>query len=278
MKRRLLSLVLFFLGLGLCSYPLVSNILSRLEQQRIIKTYEQEIKGSDDGALKESLADAEKYNKALYRISDTAIGNELNDILSYESYNSLLNIRGDGIMGSIEIPDIDVDLPIYHGTEEENLAVGVGHVYGSSLPIGGSDTHSLLTSHSGMPNAKLFTRLDELELGDYFYITICNEKTTYKVCDIQVIKPEEVDRLNIEEGGNLISLITCTPYGINTHRLIVTGERTDYTESIITNVDSLYHTMSLRELIFTILPFAFIAIAITSGIKNRKGRIQNEKK
>lgn len=278
MKRKLISLTLFLLGLGLCSYPLVSNILSRLEQQRIITTYEQEIKGSDDGALKESLADAEKYNKALYRINDTAIGNELNDILSYESYNSLLNIRGDGIMGSIEIPDIDVDLPIYHGTEEENLAVGVGHVYGSSLPIGGSDTHSLLTSHSGMPNAKLFTRLDELELGDYFYITICNEKSTYKISDIQVIKPEEVDTLDIKEGQELVSLITCTPYGINTHRLIVTGERTDYTESIITNVDSLYHTMSLRELIFTILPFAFIAIAITSGIKNRKGRIQNEKK
>ena len=278
MKRKIVSLILFLLGLGLCSYPLVSNILSRIEQQRIIRTYEKEIKDSDAEALKENLADAKNYNKALYRVTDTAIGTELSDILSYDSYNQLLNIREDGIMGSIEIPDIDVDLPIYHGTAEEHLAVGVGHVYGTSLPIGGQNTHSLLTSHSGMPNAKLFTRLDELEIDDYFHITICNEKYTYKVCDIQVIKPEEVGTLGIKKGENRVSLITCTPYGINTHRLVVTGEQTDYTESVISNVDSLYHTMSLRELIFTILPFAFIAIAIIGGIKNRKGRIQNEKK
>lgn len=278
MKRKILSIILFLLGLGLCSYPLISNIISRVEQTNTIGTYEDEIKDNSDEVFQQYLADAENYNKALVTWENGIVGEQSEDMLSYEYYNSLLNLSGNGIMGSIEIPRIDVNIPIYHGTEEEVLSIGVGHIYGSSLPVGGSDTHSLLTSHSGMPNAKLFTRLDELEVGDFFHVKVCNSAFTYEVCNIQVIKPEELDSLNVQEGRDLISLITCTPYGINTHRLIVTGERADYTESIITNVDSLFHTMSLRELIFTILPFVFAAIAVTSGIKHRKGRKQSEEK
>ena len=277
MKRKIISTILFVLGFGLCFYPLVSNLINRIEQGRIISTYKEDLKEDDTDILQEYLNEAEKYNEAL-AIRDGGIVNaDARELLTYENYNNLLNLSDKGVMGSIEIPNIDVNLPIYHGTEEENIVVGAGHVYGSSLPVGGSSTHSLLTSHSGLANAKLFTRLDEMKTGDLFYITVCNSVLTYKVCNIQVIKPEEVDSLTIQEGKDLVSLITCTPYGINTHRLIVTGERTDYQESSENNTDSLFHSMSIRELIFTLIPFVLVIIAIINGIKHRKGRKQSEK-
>lgn len=278
MKRKIISIILFILGLGLCSYPLVSNILQQMKNQRIIGTYQNEIEDSDAEMIKDCLEEATEYNEALQKLNGGILDSNIEEMLSYEYYSKLLNLPGNGIMGSIRIPRIDVNIPIYHGTEEDVLSVGVGHVYGSSLPVGSSNAHSLLTGHSGMPNAKLFTRLDEMEEGDYFYITICDTVLTYEVSEIQIIKPEEIDSLDIESGKDLVSLITCTPYGLNTHRLVVTGERTDYTESLLSNVDSLYQTMSLRELIFTILPFVFLILAITNGIIHRKGRKQSEKK
>lgn len=278
MKRKIISIILFLLGLGLCSYPLVSNFFQQMENQRLIGTYQNEIDDSDAEMLKACLKEATDYNEALPKWNSGILKPDSEHMLSYDYYNKLLNVPGNGIMGSIKIPRIDANIPIYHGTEEDVLSVGVGHVYGSSLPVGGASTHCLLTGHSGMPNAKLFTRLDELEVGDYFHITICDTVLTYEVSKIQVIEPEKIDSLEIENGKDLVSLITCTPYGLNTHRLVVTGARTDYTESLISNVDSLYQTMSIRELIFTILPFVFLILAITNGIIHRKGRKQSEKK
>ena len=171
-------------------------------------------------------------------------------------------------MGSIEIPRISVNLPIYHGTSDEVLSSGVGHVLGSSLPIGGADTRSLLTAHRGLPNSKLFTRLDEIIEGDLFFIRVQNNTLAYKVNKIEVINPEEVEKLKIKENEDLISLITCTPYGINTHRLVVTGERVPFDKEEYENIDK--KVMSFREIAFTIIPLALLGLVIGLKVKDKK--------
>ena len=172
-------------------------------------------------------------------------------------------------MGSIEIPSININLPIYHGTSDEVLSAGVGHLNESSLPVGGINTRSVLTGHRGLPNSKLFTRLDELEIGDLFFIRVLNETLAYKVSDIEVIEPEDVSGLEIEAGKDLVSLITCTPYGLNTHRLVVTGERTEYEPAIYENIES--KNMSIREYVFLAIPFVFLTIvAVRRGKSARK--------
>lgn len=147
-----------------------------------------------------------------------------------KEYNSLLNMADGGVMGFIKIPCIDVSLPIYHGTSAEILELGAGHLQGTSLPIGGESTHSVITGHTGLSSAKLFTDLTELEEGDMFFLHVMGEKLAYKVDQISVILPEEMDKLTIENGKDYCTLVTCTPYGVNTHRLLVRGERTEYTE------------------------------------------------
>lgn len=142
------------------------------------------------------------------------------------NYTSVLNVNHDGVMGYLSINRISLRLPIYHGTSEDVLAKGVGHMSQTSLPIGGKGTHAVLTGHRGLPSAELFTRLGEMRKGDLFWIEVLGRKTTYKVTDISVVKPNEVDKLRIEPGRDLVTLLTCTPYGVNTHRLLVTGERT----------------------------------------------------
>lgn len=171
-------------------------------------------------------------------------------------------------MGSIEIPSINVNLPIYHGTSDEVLSAGVGHLNGSSLPIGGVNTKSILTAHRGLPSSKLFTRLDELVEGDLFFIRVLNETLAYKVNDIQVIEPEDVAGLEIEEGKDLVSLITCTPYGLNTHRLVVTGGRTEYEPAIYESIES--KNMSIREYIFLAIPFVFLTIIVGRRINSAR--------
>ena len=183
--------------------------------------------------------------------------------------------QGTGVMGSIEIPKIGVDLPIYHGTDDDVLSNGIGHLEGTSLPVGGASTHCVLTGHRGLPNSKLFTRLDEIEENDLFYLNIFGETLAYKVNQIEVIEPDEVDKLNIQEGKDLVSLITCTPYGLNTHRLVVTGERVSYEKKVYENIKP--NMLSGRELIFGALPFIFIGIQLISFIRQKmKERKRNE--
>ncbi len=169
-------------------------------------------------------AEAEAYNKAIYELGSAAALVSPETIPGYEN---LLDVNGSGIMGYVTIDKIDEQLPIYHGTDAEVLAAGVGHLQGSSLPIGGENTHSVISAHRGMPSALLFTRLDELEEGDTFTITILDRLLTYEVDQIFIILPTEYEDLYIEEGKDLCTLLTCTPYGINTHRLLVRGVRTD---------------------------------------------------
>lgn len=268
--KKVMSIVLFVVGLTATSYPLISSIMLQREQNNTVATYEKAASASDDSYIKEALEDADEYNRVLYQTGGITVGSN-SGILSNQNYNNLLNVSDSGVIGNIEIPKIDVNLPIYHGTSDEVLNVGVGHLRESSLPVGGENTRAVLTGHRGLPNSKLFTRLDELEIGDLFYIRVLNETLAYQVCDIDVIDPEDVDSLQIQEGRDLVTLLTCHPYGINTHRLIVTGERVAYEEEVYSSIES--EMMSVRELIFAALPFVFIGIGLITVIKSRSKKV-----
>ena len=266
-RKKIIPVIIFFIGFSLCLYPLVSNLIERQHQRNAVATYNNSVKDADDHKIEEELQKANEYNLALFQSGGTLIG-EANEILSEESYNSLLNMTDTGIMANLEIPKINVSLPIYHGTSDEVLAAGVGHLSYSSFPIGGENTRAILTGHRGLPNSKLFTRLDELEEGDLFFINVFEKTLAYKVIELEVIEPDEIDKLSIQPGKDLVTLLTCTPYGINTHRLIVTGERVAYEESVKESIKG--EMMSFREIVFICIPFVFLIVAIILIIKNSK--------
>ena len=267
-KRKILKGILFFLGLVICSYPLLSSIVEQQHLKDAVATYQKQIEEYDDLEKKEAMSQAEKYNRMLYQSEGKIIDTSFANVLCSESYQSILNLDGNGVMGSIEIPKINVNLPIYHGTSNDVLGAGVGHMEGSSFPVGGENTRTVLAGHRGLPNSKLFTRLDELERGDFFFIKVLDEVLAYEVIDIEVIEPEDISKLEIIPEKDLATLLTCTPYGLNTHRLIVTGERVDYDEVTYQSIKK--EMMSFRELFFAGLPFMLAAIGIGKVIRNRK--------
>lgn len=255
---RILKRILLVIGIALLFYPLVSSTIQKYQQQDVIATFKKQSEKMEQTNQKEELKKAQEYNDMLYQTQRVGIGTLQQEILSEDAYHNLLNFTGTGMMGSIVIPKIDVELPVYHGTEDQVLAKAVGHVEHSSIPIGGENTHSVLSGHRGLPTAKLFTRLDEMKQGDLFLLNIGGEKLAYQVVEIEVIEPKDVEGLMIESGKDLVSLVTCTPYGINTHRLVVTGERVAYNEETLRIVPAF--SFSWRELVFAVLPFAVILI------------------
>ena len=230
MKKKHISTIIialiFLAGLGFLLYPTVSNLWNRAHQSRAIATYTKQVEKLDDSQNKEMLKAARKYNKSLLKKSDHWKLSKKDK----KKYESLLDVSGTGIMGYIEVPKIDCSLPIYHGTDEGALQIAIGHLEGSSLPVGGQSTHCVLSGHRGLPSARLFTDLDQMEEGDIFILNILGRKLAYEVDQIKVVLPEEMSDLEIEEGKDLCTLVTCTPYGINTHRLLVRGHRTKYVE------------------------------------------------
>lgn len=230
MKRKHIStifiILIFLVGLGFISYPTVSNLWNQAHQSRAIATYSKQVEKLDDSENKKMLKAARKYNKSLLKKSDHWKLSKKDK----KKYESLLDVSGTGIMGYIEVPKIDCSLPIYHGTDEGALQIAIGHLEGSSLPVGGKSTHCVLSGHRGLPSARLFTDLDQMEKGDIFILNILGRKLAYEVDQIKVVLPEEMSDLEIEEGKDLCTLVTCTPYGINTHRLLVRGHRTEYVE------------------------------------------------
>ena len=230
MKKKHISTIIialiFLAGLGFLLYPTVSNLWNRAHQSRAIATYTKQVEKLDDSQNKEMLKAARKYNKSLLKKSDHWKLSKKDK----KKYESLLDVSGTGIMGYIEVPKIDCSLPIYHGTDEGALQIAIGHLEGSSLPVGGKSTHCVLSGHRGLPSARLFTDLDQMEEGDIFILNILGRKLAYEVDQIKVVLPEEMSDLEIEEGKDLCTLVTCTPYGINTHRLLVRGHRTEYVE------------------------------------------------
>lgn len=185
----------------------------------------------DTTALDAARAEAEEYNKTLVTIPEKPYTKDAL-IKAAESYDTLLNVREDGLMGYVEIPAIGVNLPIYHGTEESTLDRGVGHLLGSSLPVGGLGTHCVLTGHSGLAGQKMFSDLNLLKAGDFFFLRVLGQTLAYKVVEIYTVLPEDTGKLTIDAGRDLCTLVTCTPYGVNSHRLLLRGERTEYVEAV----------------------------------------------
>ncbi len=260
--NRKLRVIIFMIGFLICSFPFFASLVGRQYQKNAVATYKKEVESFEENDTQMFWDKAEEYNKILYQSYGTYISDFEKSILSDKSYDSILDISGNGIMGSVEIPRINVNLPIYHGTEESVLSIGIGHLQGTSFPIGGTDTRAVLTGHRGSPNSKLFTRLDELEENDLFFIRVLDSILAYKVIEIDVIAPEEVEMLDIEAENDLVSLVTCTPYGINSHRLVVTGERVEYTKDIYEAVEP--EMMSARENIFVLSPFILFGIGVFS--------------
>ena len=226
MKKHLSTVILiliFLAGVSLLLYPTVSDYWNTLHASAAVTSYAQQVSSLDEERYSKMLSAARAYNQSLS-------GRDNPYVLPAEQkaqYESLLNLDGTGIMGYIEIPNIDLSLPIYHGTDEAVLQVAVGHLDWTSLPVGGESTHCVLSGHRGLPSAKLFTNLDKLVVGDTFVIRILDEVLTYEVTKILIVEPTETKELTIREGEDLCTLVTCTPYGINTHRLLVCGRRTD---------------------------------------------------
>lgn len=229
MRKHLSTIILiliFLVGLSLLLYPTVSDYWNSLHQSRAIAQYAEQVANLNNEAYDQMIADAQSYNETLpgkaqrYTLSDE----------EKEAYNALLDPSGNGAMGYIEIPEIKCSLPIYHGTGEAVLQIAVGHIEGTSLPVGGPGSHTVLSGHRGLPSAKLFTDLDKLVIGDTFMLRILDETLTYEVDQILIVEPHEMQALEIEDGRDYCTLVTCTPYGINTHRLLVRGHRIENQE------------------------------------------------
>ena len=217
--KSVIAIILIIIGIIILLYPKISNYIEQKNQIEFIKEYKENISKMEITTKDEEYQKAEKYNEYL-----NGLENKNSD------YEEILNISENGIMAYIEIPKISVYLPIYHGTKDDVLKKGIGHLENSSLPIGGVSTHAVLTGHTGLLKAELFTRIRELKIDDYFYIYTLGQKLTYKVYQIKVVLPTEVDDIKIQEGKDLVSLVTCTPYGVNTHRLLVQAIRTENIE------------------------------------------------
>ena len=256
--------IIFLAGLSLLLYPFVANQWNNYRQKQLISSYEQTVsqKEASNGIDYDAeLKKAEAYNEALlpsilpdsFAIADASEEDQ--------TYMNTLNIAGDEMMGIVEIPKIDIKLPIYHTTKEDVLKQAAGHLEGSSLPIGGKSTHSVISAHRGLPSASLFTDLDQLEEGDHFLIHVLNKTLCYEVDKISVVKPEETSALAVEEGEDLVTLLTCTPYGVNTERLLVRGHRVPYVEQEVADEKTPLSGISLHT---NYLLWVIIGLVITT--------------
>lgn len=231
MKKQNIILFLFLLvGFSILNYPFISQLVNRRSESQAVESYEKQTDILEDEKKRIIKQEAEAYNKELLEkqtgVSDGfSMQSKRDDI-----YEKILNPSGDGIMGVLRIPKIQVHLPVYHGTSAKVLEEGVGHLYGSSFPTGGEGTHSVLSSHRGLPSKTLFTDLDQIKEGDLFFLDILGEEMAYRVEAILTVEPEETDALEIIPGKDYVTLVTCTPYGINSHRLLVRGERISWEE------------------------------------------------
>lgn len=236
-KRKRKNNLLFLFGFGLCLLPTILGILFQNQSQNVVSSFHQEENKTKETLLYEKLKQAHTYNQNLFHG------------LSNAPYQNMLDTSSTRVMATIEIPTIDVNLPIYHGTKDEVLNTGIGHFDFSSLPVGGKSTHCILTGHRGLPNAKLFTRLDELQKKDWIYIRVCKKKLVYRVEKCYVIEPEDILKIPIEKNKDLLSLVTCTPYGINTKRLVIQAKRVYPKKEPHTR-----KSYSVREICFVVVP------------------------
>lgn len=286
MKKKLITIsiaLLMVFGLSLLLYPLVANTWNSYRQDLLLSNYDEKVyQAVENGTIdyEKEKATAEKYNDELIPcvLPDSfavaaARGEESEE---FKKYMSCLNLTGDGIMGKVKIPKIGVNLPIFHTTAEDVLEIGAGHLEGSTLPVGGKGTHSVISAHRGLPTASLFTDLDKLEIGDNFFIEVLNETLAYEVDQILVVEPEETESLAVVEGEDLVTLLTCTPYGMNTQRLMVRGHRVPYSPDMIEEGEAPLGAYSLHTnyvfwvVVGLLITGAFILLLYLLDKKRRK--------
>lgn len=284
MKRNILPILFavlcFLFAVCIMLYPAVSSYVNEKYQSEIHTAYSEQLGQADNTELQRIRELAIAYNEA---IVPGAISSEAYSqaalLAASEDYDSQLNVTGSGIMGYVDIPKIGVYLPIYHGTGSDSLERGVGHLLGSSLPVGGDSTHTILTGHSGMASQRLFTDLENMELGDVFYLDVLDERLAYRVDQIRTVLPNDTSYLNIAEGEDYCTLVTCTPIGINTHRLLVRGTRIPYeevqnmqveSEAEATEGSSAWEEQYLLGILLGILGALVIALIVTLTILTRR--------
>ena len=228
--RTVLMYCLLLTGMGILNYPGIASLYNRLQEGKVIHDYEAELNSVTKEELRVAAEAARAYNEKLRKTAENGIVDAFSPKQEKpdEEYESLLNIKNDGVMGYIEIPDINVNLPIMHGTSVEVLERAAGHMKGSSLPVGGENTHAIISAHRGLPSATLFSDVDQMKDGDIFYLHILEEVLAYRVNQIKVVLPEEVSEEQIEKEEDYVTLLTCTPYAINSHRLLIRGTRIPY--------------------------------------------------
>ncbi|MBU3878371.1 class C sortase [Faecalicatena sp. AGMB00832] len=281
MKKKYSNIIIatiFIIGLSLLLYPTIANKWNTYRQSQLISNYDDKVSQMEkDGTIdyEAEWKKAQDYNNALVPMilpDSFAVADAKEERDS--SYESCLNVTGDGIMGTVEIPKIDVKLPIYHYTTEEVLKNAAGHLEGSSLPIGGESTHSVISAHRGLPSAILFTDLDKLKKGDHFMIHVLDDVLCYEVDKISVVKPDDTSNLNVVEGEDLMTLLTCTPYGVNTERLLVRGHRVPYEETYKEEKES---SISLEtNYVLWVIIGLVITAALIGGMYIRERRKNHE--
>ena len=271
-RSTILLILMLLIGLSLMLYPSFADWWNSFHSSRAIASYEEQVANIDDAQYEELWDAAQDYNQSLlHRPNDFLLSDEQQEI-----YKSLLDFGGNGIMGYIEIPMIDVMLPIYHGTKESVLQIAVGHLDWTSLPVGGAGSHCVLSGHRGLPSARLFTDLDKLKVGDVFMLHVLNEILTYEIDQILIVEPQDTDPLLIEPGKDLCTMITCTPYGINSHRMLVRGHRIESQEEakVIRITADALRIEPLMVAPFVAVPILLVLLIILLLPKQKKGGLQ----
>lgn len=272
-KLTIIMIILFFIGLSLLLYPSISNYYNQKIGSKAIVDYEEILKHNNYEKYQKMINDAIEYNEQLLKLNNPFV--TYDTILGYER---LLNLDDNGMIGYIKINKIKVELPIYHGTSKDVLAKSVGHLEGSSLPVGGLGTHSVLSAHRGLPSSTLFTNLDKLEEGDIFVIKVLNKELTYQIDKIQIVKPSDISSLKIEKDKDYVTLMTCTPYGINTHRLLVRGVRIENQKEEIYVTTEAFKVNKLIVTLIILIPIVLILLIIVmlKPIEKSKNKIKEK--
>ena len=261
--------IILLAGVCIMAYPTVSDLWNARHATRSIASYIEQVDNTSQAMKEELLQEADDYNRTL----DLGVHFKL-DEEAYARYESVLDITGTGIMGYVQIPSIHVNLPVYHVTEESVLQVAVGHIAGSSLPVGGEGSHCVVSGHRGLPTARLFTDLDRLVEGDIFMVTVLDRVCTYQIDQIHIVFPEEIADLAIEEGKDYMTLVTCTPYGINTHRMLIRGHRIGTPESGGSVIVTAEAVRVAPVIVFfgIAVPLLFVTAAVSLAVSNARGR------
>lgn len=273
-RSNIILAIIFLIGLSVMLYPSFSNYWNSRVQSRAVASYNNDVQKMSKQDYKRMFQEADDYNEELNKID-----HPFENYVEIPGYDDILNVSGTGIIGYVTIDRIKTELPIYHGTSEGVLQIGVGHLEGSSFPVGGVGTHTVLSAHRGLPSAKLFSNLDEMEEGDTFQITVLNRVLTYQVDQIHIVEPGDLDDLQVDPEKDYCTLMTCTPYGINTHRLLVRGVRVDGSANAYVPADA-YQIEPNVVAVATTITITVIMIVISFvmwAVKRRKGTIVGKK-